>query len=217
MVAMGCTLYHLSGYKYPDAQLGLRTCHSFFSCFREDYLLASFSLGLTCVLLSLTVSFLLCLLVFTTYTYFVRMAREAMLVSSPPNRSSYSSWISSISSPTRMKNQKTIRASTSMAWFTFADTTGQTTGTGDLHDPAQALVSQSFSLSLHPPLSQKSTSILDPNASESGSSSRSILGYCLGSPQWPSPPKPHVGGHSQTVHCGILKMERVSSEARSFS
>ena len=204
MVAVGCALYLLAG----TSTLALSWGHVHTIPFSLAFA------GSISLLLSLAVSFLLYLLVFTTYTYFVRIAREAMLVSFPPNRSPYSSWISS---PTRIKNQKTIHASTSMTWFTFADATGQTTGTGDLRGPAQALVSQPFSLSLHPVLSQKSTSILDPNASESGSSSRSIPGYCPDSPQWPLPPKPHVGGHSQTVLHGILKTGRVSSEAQSFS
>ena len=82
---------------------------------------------------------------------------------------------------------------------------------------AQALVSRSSSLSLRSPLSQESTSILDPNVSEFCSSSRSILGYRLGSPRGPSPLEPPAGGRLQTVSHGILRVVEVSSEARSFS
>jgi hypothetical protein len=96
-------------------------------------------------------------------------------------------------------------------------TTGQTTIVGDLTILAQALVFQPSSLSLYSSLSQKSTSILDPNASESGPSSRSILGYCPSSPRQPSPLEPPAGGRLQTVARGVLMLARVSSEGRSFS
>ena len=86
----------------------------------------------------------------------------------------------------------------------------------DLHCQTQTLVSRPGSLPFHSPVSQKSTSILDPSASRSGSSSRSIPGYHLDSPQRPSPPEPRLGGRSLTVSCETLMMGRVSSEAQSL-
>jgi len=74
-------------------------------------------------------------------------------------------------------------------WWLGTDAAGPTTSAGDPHDLAQLVsVSQPSFLSLDSPTSQRSTSILDPNAFESGSSSQPTLGYCLGSPQQPSPP-----------------------------
>jgi len=82
---------------------------------------------------------------------------------------------------------------------------------------AQVLVSRPSFPSLHFPLSQKSTCVLDPNVSESCSSSRSILGYLLDSLRQPPPPGPLAGGRVQTVPCGVPRTVRVSSEVRVFS
>ena len=104
-----------------------------------------------------------------------------------------------------------------MTWVAITDAAGPTTGTGELRGAAQASVSRPSFLSLYSPVFRKSTSILDPNASESCSLSLSILGYCLGSPPQPSPPEQYVGGRLQIFPHGMLRTGRVSFEGRPSS